>query len=130
MFWKKNKKAGEKLTIFFASDLHGSAVCFKKFVNGAQFYGANVLIMGGDLTGKAVIPITEQPDGTFKGFQTGEMVTLNDQDEVDDFVKRVNNQGFYPTVMTEEEFQAVKDDPAGHRREAAGDRHSPHHLAR
>ena len=39
MFWKKNKKGGgDKLTIFFASDLHGSAVCFKKFVNGAQFY--------------------------------------------------------------------------------------------
>ncbi len=113
MFWKKEKKnRGDKLTIFFASDLHGSAVCFKKFVHGAQFYGANVLIMGGDLTGKAVIPITEQPDGSFTGFQTGQMVTLNNQDEVDEFVKRVNNQGFYPTVMSEEEFQAIKDDPA------------------
>ena len=68
MFWKKKKKRaqGEKLTIFFASDLHGSAICFKKFVNGAKFYGADVLIMGGDLTGKAVVPIAEQPDGTLQ----------------------------------------------------------------
>ena len=40
MFWKKKKKSsGEKLVIFFASDLHGSAICFKKFINGAEFYG-------------------------------------------------------------------------------------------
>jgi Icc-related predicted phosphoesterase len=111
LFWKKNKKAGgEKLTIFFASDLHGSAVCFKKFVNAAKFYGADALVMGGDLTGKAVIPITEQSDGSFKGFQTGQIVTLKTQDEVDDFVKRVDNQGFYPTMMSEQEFQDIKDD--------------------
>ena len=72
MFWnKKKKRSGEELVIFFASDLHGSAVCFKKFVNGAKFYGANLLVMGGDLTGKAVIPITEQTDGSFKGFHAG-----------------------------------------------------------
>jgi Icc-related predicted phosphoesterase len=111
MFWgKKKKSGGEKLTIFFASDLHGSAVCFKKFVNGAKFYGADVLIMGGDLTGKAVVPITEQTDGTFTGFQSGRTVTLQTQEEVETFTKRVNNQGFYPTEMTEAEFQAIKDD--------------------
>ncbi len=111
MFWKKKKNGGEKLTIFFATDLHGSAVCFKKFINGAKFYGANALIMGGDLTGKAVVPITEQPDGTFKGFQSGKTVTLRTRAEVDEFMKRVNNQGFYPAQMTEAEFQSIKDDP-------------------
>lgn len=112
MFWKKDKKksAGEKLVIFFASDLHGSNVCFKKFVNGAEFYGANLLVLGGDLTGKAVIPITEQPDGTFKGFQMGAEITIKSRDELDEFINRVNNQGFYPTVMTEAEFQAIKND--------------------
>ena len=111
MFWgKKKKRGGEKLTIFFASDLHGSDVCFKKFVNAAKFYGADVLIMGGDLTGKAVIPITKQADGSFRGFRTGDMVTLGTRDEVDEFVKRVNNQGFYPTLMSEDEFQAIKND--------------------
>ncbi|MBT6111104.1 MAG: metallophosphoesterase [Rhodospirillales bacterium] len=110
MFWNKKKKTGEKVTIFFATDLHGSAVCFKKFINGAKFYGADVLIMGGDLTGKAVIPITEQPDGSFKGFRTGTEIAMRTQDELDDFVKRVNNQGFYPTIMTEAEFQLIKND--------------------
>ncbi|MBL95411.1 MAG: hypothetical protein CFH06_00500 [Alphaproteobacteria bacterium MarineAlpha3_Bin5] len=113
MFWNKKKKdSSRKIVIFFASDLHGSAVCFKKFVNGAKFYGADLLVMGGDLTGKAVIPITEQANGTFKGFQTGEEVIIKNQEELDQFIKRVNNQGFYPTVMTETEFQGMKNDPA------------------
>ena len=53
---KRTGKGGKRLTIFFASDLHGSTVCFRKFINGARFYGADVLVLGGDLTGKAVLP--------------------------------------------------------------------------
>ena len=69
MFWrKKGKDANGEVKMFFASDLHGSNVCFKKFVNSAKFYGADVLVLGGDLTGKAVIPIAEQADGTFSPF--------------------------------------------------------------
>ena len=67
MFWrKKGKDANGEVKMFFASDLHGSNVCFKKFVNSAKFYGVDVLVLGGDLTGKAVIPIAEQEDGTFR----------------------------------------------------------------
>jgi hypothetical protein len=112
MFWNK-KKGGDKTVIFFASDLHGSNVCFKKFVNGAKFYGANVLIMGGDMTGKAVIPITEQDDGSYIGFQAGESVVLDNHDAVDDFKKTVGNMGYYPKEMTESEYQALRGDEAG-----------------
>jgi Icc-related predicted phosphoesterase len=113
MFFKKKKSsngAGD-LTIFFASDLHGSQVCFKKFVNGAKFYGADVLVMGGDLTGKAVIPVAEQTNGTFLAFQHGKEVTLTGLEEVEDFNKRAGNMGFYPTIVTEAEYQALSADP-------------------
>ncbi len=111
MFWrKKDKNTDGEVKIFFASDLHGSNVCFKKFVNSAQFYGAHVLVLGGDLTGKAVIPIAEQQDGTFLAFQHGESVQLSDKSELDDFVKRQGNIGFYPTVMSEAEYQALRTD--------------------
>ena len=112
MFWKK-KTGGDKTVIFFASDMHGSNVCFKKFINGAKFYGANVLIMGGDITGKAVIPITEQDDGSYIGFQAGEPVVLADRDAADEFKKTVGNMGFYPAEMTETDYQALKGDEAG-----------------
>lgn len=112
MFWrKKSSGASEEVKIFFASDLHGSNVCFKKFVNSAQFYGADVLVLGGDLTGKAVIPIAEQADGTFLTFQHGDAVKLASKAELDDFIKRQGNMGFYPTVMSEAEYQVMKADP-------------------
>ena len=111
MFWrKKDKNADGEVKIFFASDLHGSNVCFKKFVNSAKFYGSDVLVLGGDLTGKAVIPIAEQQDGTFLAFQHGESVQLRDKSELDDFVKRQGNIGFYPTVLSEAEYQALRTD--------------------
>ena len=49
--------------MFFCTDLHGSDVCFKKFVNAADFYGTQILIMGGDVTGKMVVPIAKQSSG-------------------------------------------------------------------
>ena len=52
--------------IFFATDLHGSEKCFLKFVNAAKFYEANTLIMGGDITGKIVIPIVKEPNGKYR----------------------------------------------------------------
>lgn len=112
MFWKKKHKSDNgQLKLFFASDLHGSNVCFKKFVNSAQFYGADVLVLGGDLTGKAVIPIAEQEDGSYLTFQHGESVKITDKGELDDFIKRQGNMGFYPTVLSEAEYQQLKDDP-------------------
>lgn len=111
MFWRKKGKAKEQLKLFFASDLHGSNVCFKKFVNGAKFYGADVLVLGGDLTGKAVIPIAEQADGSFIALQHGESVRIKGKDDLDAFVKRQGNIGFYPVVLSEAEYQKLAKDP-------------------
>ena len=112
MFWKSKAKngEGEKVVIFFASDLHGSNVCFKKFVNAVQFYGANVLCMGGDMTGKAIMPICEQTDGTFLAFQAGATTKLTGKEEVDQFIKRTGDMGFYPSVMSENEYRRLSAD--------------------
>ena len=52
-----------RTTIYFVSDLHGSNVCFRKFINAAPIYGANVLVLGADLAGKAIQQIVRQPGG-------------------------------------------------------------------
>ena len=46
------------MRVFFATDIHGSEVCWRKFLNAGAFHKADVLIMGGDMTGKAMVPIT------------------------------------------------------------------------
>ena len=45
------------MRVFFATDIHGSEVCWRKFLNAGKFHKADVLIMGGDMTGKAMVPI-------------------------------------------------------------------------
>ena len=52
--------------IFFVTDLHGSEICWKKFLNAGSFYGADVVILGGDVTGKAMVPIVQRPNGTWE----------------------------------------------------------------
>jgi Icc-related predicted phosphoesterase len=101
------------LTVFFATDVHGSTVCFKKFVNAAKFYGADVLILGGDVSGKMVVSICRQPDGTHLTSFAGKSMRLESGDEVTDFCRRLADMGFYPHVTTEDEFQALARDPDG-----------------
>jgi len=111
VFFSKKKDANGEVKMFFASDLHGSNVCFKKFINSAKFYGADVLVLGGDMTGKAVIPIAEQADGTFITFHHGESVTLKGRGDLEEFIKRCGNLGFYTAVMPESEYVRLKADP-------------------
>src|SRR3982074_477724 len=61
--------------IFFATDLHGSEMCWRKFLNAAKFYDADVLICGGDMTGKAIVPIVEE-NGTFAMSMAGQAQTV------------------------------------------------------
>lgn len=48
------KRTGET-NIYYATDLHGSDTCWKKFVNAGKYYDVDVLILGGDLTGKGIV---------------------------------------------------------------------------
>jgi len=99
-----------KLRIFFASDLHGSEVCFKKFINAAEFYKANVIILGGDLTGKFIIPIFEVGDGRYKAKFANEDYTLTSA-TLQKFVQKVRDSGCYPYLTTKEEWEdLVKDE--------------------
>jgi Icc-related predicted phosphoesterase len=105
---KKSTADGNAVRIFFSTDLHGSDVCFKKFISGAAFYRADILIMGGDTTGKMIVPIVRQASGNYLTSYAGKDLELTLQDEVAGFEKRMANMGFYPVVMDEDEFDSVK----------------------
>jgi Icc-related predicted phosphoesterase len=110
--FRKRDSSGE-LAIFFATDLHGSNVCFKKFVNAGKFYGASVLILGGDVTGKMMVPIAHQEDDSYLTSFAGKDLRLKAGEEAAALEQQVSDMGFYPKVMSEEEFQALRDDPEG-----------------
>jgi uncharacterized protein len=108
---KKKEVASGTTRIFFCTDIHGSNVCFKKFINAAEFYGSRILILGGDVTGKMVVPIARQSSGSFLTTFAGQDIQFTSEEEVTDFVKRTSNMGFYPKVMSEDEFQEIKASP-------------------
>ncbi len=97
-------------TMFFASDLHGSEVCFRKFLNAAQFYAADILVLGGDIAGKLVLPIVEDTGGRFRATLHGEQRTL-DADTLPGFEREVANLGFYVRHFTPEEMVHYRQHP-------------------
>jgi len=97
--------------LFFATDVHGSEICWKKFVNGGKFYDVDVLILGGDMTGKAIVPIIAQAGGKYKVTLLEQEVILEDQAAVDEMVKTIQNRGYYPYLTTPEEVSALAADP-------------------
>jgi uncharacterized protein len=92
-----------KFTIYFASDIHGSERCFMKFLNAGKAYGADAVILGGDVTGKALVPVVEQAGGRWRVNMFGKDETASDDAEVIELEKRIRTLGFYPYRTTPEE---------------------------
>lgn len=99
-----------RTTIFFATDIHGSERCFMKFINAAKFYQANVLILGGDITGKALVPIVRKSGGSYSASFLSQTVTLQTEKELEDFEKQVRHAGAYPYRTTPEGMTALEGD--------------------
>jgi len=98
--------------LFFATDVHGSEICWKKFISGGKFYEVDVLILGGDMTGKAIVPIIAQGGGKHKVTLLEQETILEDQAAVDDMIHTIQNRGYYPYVTTSDEVHALDTDPA------------------
>lgn len=109
LFRRREPRPGT--TIFFATDLHGSDVCFRKFVAAADFYGADLLILGGDLTGKFVVPIVERPDGRFAAEQFGQETVL-ERNDLERFESECAKKGLYARRMTAHEYSRCAAEPA------------------
>ncbi|MEA2656313.1 MAG: uncharacterized protein QOI23_1678, partial [Chloroflexota bacterium] len=86
--------------IFFATDLHGSEMCWRKFLNAAKFYDADVLICGGDMTGKAIVPIVQE-NGGYEVSMAGVTQTVG-PDQVGDVEAQIRRKGYYPLRVTPE----------------------------
>ena len=97
------------MRVFFATDIHGSEVCWRKFLNAGAFHKADVLIMGGDMTGKAMVPITESNGGWEVTLQEQRHVLAND-DELRAMEKRIRDRGYYPIRLTRDELAAWSAD--------------------
>jgi len=97
--------------LFFATDIHGSEICWKKFINAGKFYGANVLILGGDITGKAIVPIVHYGNNTYQAELLEHVTILHGSAEVQDMVKRIRSRGYYPYLTNPDEIKILHENP-------------------
>lgn len=95
--------------MFYASDIHGSEKCFLKFVNAGKFYKADALVMGGDITGKMIVPLIHR-DGTYTARFLGRDFVADSEAERAEIEKAVRMNGFYPCVMEAEEHAHLQAD--------------------
>ena len=97
--------------LFYASDIHGSEKCFLKFINAGKFYKANALILGGDITGKMVVPLLEKGGRWEARFLGRDFAAENDAERAE-IEKNVRMNGFYPVVLSPEEHKHFQENEA------------------
>jgi uncharacterized protein len=110
----RGQEIGKDLRIFFATDIHGSELCFKKFLNAGKFYHADAIILGGDITGKAMVPIAREPGGRFRlRFMGSEHVV--DERGLREIEESIRFNGFYPYICDASEIAHLIDSPKDRR---------------
>jgi Icc-related predicted phosphoesterase len=98
--------------LFFATDVHGSEQCFRKFVNAAAVYEVDALVLGGDVTGKVVVPLVADGTESWSGELHGEPVTARGEGELTELRKRIRSMGRYDVVLTPDAKAELDADPA------------------
>lgn len=98
------------MRIFYATDIHGSDICFRKFLNAAKVYNAEVLIMGGDITGKTITPIFRE-SSAYRCMLLGEEIAVHSNKGLEKLKKQIRDIGSYPYVTTRKGFDEILNDP-------------------
>ena len=97
--------------LFFATDIHGSDICWSKFLNAGKFYGVDILILGGDMTGKAVVPIVHQGGKNYRVTLLEQAFDISSDEDLQEMVKRVRSRGYYPYITNPDEIAELEKSP-------------------
>lgn len=84
--------------------MHGSERCFRKFLNAGAFYGINYLILGGDITGKLMVPIVRRAGGTYECRYGDTAYADLDETGTTELKQRIRGFGHYTVTVDEEEL--------------------------
>jgi len=97
--------------LFFAADVHGSETTFRKFLAAARYYKPNIVMLSGDITGKVLVPIVKESDGTYSANFLGSNVVAKNEEQLKDLEKNIRLNGQYPFVTSEDEKARLDMDP-------------------
>jgi len=100
----------ETVRVFFATDVHGSERVWSKWLRIPTLYKVHVLILAGDLTGKAIVPIVEHPNGSFTCRAFGHKFEASSRTDAEKIVEKILFSGYYPLFATAEQVDELKKD--------------------
>lgn len=101
------KKKGNQLKLLFSTDIHGSTMVFKKFLKALEVYGVDIGIIGGDLSGKFIVPIIMRKDGKYECKYLGKYILTDEKKRLKEFEKNLENMGSYYVYITDKEFREL-----------------------
>jgi len=96
--------------ILFVTDIHGSTPVFMKALGAASLYKAEVLIHGGDIIGKYLIPFFKS-NGDVETEIMGSKRVLKSDSEVQAAEAEVSRIGAYPFYTTPDEWRGLLQKP-------------------
>jgi uncharacterized protein len=96
----------QRIKLFFATDVHGSEQCFRKFLNAGAAYGPDAMVLGGDVAGKAVQAVVRVDDDRYRFSFRGAEYDLPDGDELRRLERLISDNGYYPWRSARGELEA------------------------
>jgi len=97
--------------VFFACDAHGSVPVQRKMVRVHEAYKCDVVMMCGDLTGKAVVPIIEEKPGLWWSSPWGSKEKYKSEKDLDRAKQIYEKRGFYWFIATDSELEELQASP-------------------
>ena len=98
------------MRLFFATDVHGSETCWRKFLNSGKHYEADVIVLGGDMTGKALVPVVHDDGEQWHATLLENRHELAGEEEVRKFEEAVSRRGYYPFRTNPHEVHELSED--------------------
>jgi uncharacterized protein len=104
------EKRDEAVRVLFTTDLHGCESAFRKFVNAAIEFKVDIALLGGDLTGKRLVPVVSSNGGHRAEFMGRELNAHSDE-QLAELDRTIRLAGQYPFHTTEEETRRLREHP-------------------
>ncbi len=97
---------------YLCSDLHAANRTYRKLLNAIKMnvYQAQVVLIAGDLTGKAIVPIVAQRNGRYHAAFLDQEYIAETEAERQQIENMISDIGYYPHVTTQEEVEMLNGD--------------------
>ena len=82
-----------------------------KWLNAPSIYGVDVLVLGGDVTGKLLVPLVSSANGHWSAELSGRKISGSTQQELADAAAHIRALGNYPVVISDEEREELEQHP-------------------